>query len=133
MMTDSPFDSGASAAQQALRAVVDNGPDDAALRTLAGSEVLLPADLDAVGPDPKSLSLPVYELNDGTELVPVFTTQARMEQAIPQARRHRSVVLGALAHGWPSEELALVIDAGTPEELALTAQGVKELLDRNES
>lgn len=132
-MTDSPFDSGASAAQQALRAVVDNGPDDAALRTLAGSEVLLPADLDAVGPDPKSLSLPVYELNDGTELVPVFTTQARMEQAIPQARRHRSVVLGALAHGWPSEELALVIDAGTPEELALTAQGVKELLDRNES
>lgn len=43
------------------------------------------------------------------------------------------MVLGALAHGWPSEELALVIDAGTPEELALTAQGVKELLDRNES
>jgi hypothetical protein len=133
MMSDSPFDGGASAVQQALRAVVDNGADEAVLRTLAGSEVLLPADVDAVGPDPKSLSLPVYELDDGTELVPVFTTQARMEQAIPRARRHRSVLLGTLAHGWPSDELALVIDAGTPEELALTAQGVKQLLDRNDS
>jgi Arc/MetJ family transcription regulator len=43
-MTDSPSDSGASAVQQALRAVVENGADEAALRTLAGSEVLLPAD-----------------------------------------------------------------------------------------
>ncbi|GAA3804640.1 SseB family protein [Streptomyces phyllanthi] len=129
-MTDSPSGSGA-AAQQALRVVVENGADDAALRTLAGSEVLLPAEMDAVGPDPKALSLPVYELDDGTELVPVFTTQSRMEQVLPQVRRHRSVVLGALAHGWPSEQLSLVIDAGTPEELALTARGVRELLDRN--
>ncbi|GAA2645266.1 SseB family protein [Streptomyces vastus] len=132
-MADSPSDSGASAVQQALRVVAEDGADDAALRTLAGSEVLLPAEMDAVGPDPKALSLPVYELADGTELVPVFTTRARMEQALPQVRRHRSVVLGALAQGWPSEQLSLVIDAGTPEELALTAHGVRELLDRNGS
>lgn len=132
-MTDSPSDSGASAAQQALRALVENGAGEAALRTLADSEVLLPAEIDAVGPDPKALSLPVYELDDGTELVPVFTTRARMEQALPSVRSHHSVVLGALAHGWPSEQLSLVIDAGTPEELALTAHGVKELLDRYDS
>ncbi|NGO08887.1 SseB family protein [Streptomyces sp. HC44] len=132
-MTDSPSDSAASAVRQALRAVVENGADDAALRMLAGSEVLIPADIEAAGPDPRSLSLPVYELGDGTELVPVFTTQARMQQAIPQTGRHRSVVLGALARGWPSEKLSLVIDAGTPEELALTARGVRELLDRDDS
>ncbi|MGI3197707.1 hypothetical protein ACRJ4W_01585 [Streptomyces sp. GLT-R25] len=40
------------------------------------------------------------------------------------------MTLGVLAHRWPSEKLALVIDAGTPEELGLTAQGVRQLLDR---
>ncbi|MER5214412.1 SseB family protein [Streptomyces sp. NPDC002838] len=131
-MTDSPSDSGAAAVQQALRVVVEQGADETALRTLAGSEVLLPADMDAVGPDPMALSLPVYELDDGTEVVPVFTTQTRMEQAMPQVGRHRSAVLGSLAHGWPSEQLSLVIDAGTPEQLALTARGVKELFDRDD-
>ncbi len=131
-MTDSHFDSGAVAAQRALRTVVNEGADDAALTTLARSEVLIPAATDAEGPGPKALSLPVYEQEDGTELVPVFTTQDRMEHALPQIRRHRSVLLGVLAHGWPSENLTLVIDAGTPEQLALTAQGVKELLDRGQ-
>ncbi|MCX5329645.1 MULTISPECIES: SseB family protein [unclassified Streptomyces] len=131
-MTEPSHESAASAAQQALRTVVDKGADEAALSTLAGTEVLVPALLNGEGPGPKALSLPVYEQEDGTELVPVFTTLARMERALPQIRRHRSVVLGALAHEWPSESLALVIDAGTPEQLALTAQGVKTLLDRDE-
>ncbi|WP_405650495.1 SseB family protein [Streptomyces sp. NBC_00019] len=131
-MTEPSRESAASAAQQALRTVVDKGADEAALSTLAGTEVLVPALLNGEGPGPKALSLPVYEQEDGTELVPVFTTVARMERALPQIRRHRSVVLGALAHEWPSESLALVIDAGTPEQLALTAQGVKTLLDRDD-
>ncbi len=131
-MTEPSGESAASAAQQALRTVVDKGADEAALTTLAGTEVLVPALLNGEGPGPKALSLPVYEQEDGTELVPVFTTLDRMEQALPQIRRHRSVVLGALAHEWPSESLALVIDAGTPEQLALTAQGVRTLLDRGD-
>lgn len=129
-MTEPPPESAAVAAQRALRTVVDKGADEAALSTLAGTEVLLPAVLNGEGPGPMALSLPVYEQEDGTELVPVFTTRARMERALPQTRRHRSVLLGALAHEWPSEDLTLVIDAGTPEQLALTAQGVRELLDR---
>ncbi|MEJ8672238.1 MULTISPECIES: SseB family protein [unclassified Streptomyces] len=131
-MTDPHFESGAFAAQQALRTVVENGADEAALSTLAHSEVLVPAAADAEGPAPKALTLPVFEQEDGTELVPVFTTQERMEQALPRMHRHRSVQLGALAHGWPSDNLSLVIDAGTPEQLALTAHGVKALLDREE-
>jgi hypothetical protein len=119
----------ASAAQLALRAVVKGDADEAELDTLAGSEVLVPTGAAADQP-PGTVSLPVYEQQDGTELVPVFTSQARMQQAFPQITNHRQILLGALAHGWPSEELALVIDVGTPEELALTAQGVRELLDR---
>lgn len=130
-MTEPSPENAASAAQQALRTVVAHGADEAALSTLAGAEVLVPAVLNGEGPGPKALSLPVYEQEDGTELVPVFTTRARMERALPQIRRHRSVVLGALAHDWPEEDLTLVIDAGTPEQLALTAQGVKEFLDRD--
>lgn len=131
-MTDPHFESGALAAQQALRTVVEKGADQAALSTLAHSEVLVPAATDAEGPAPKALTLPVFEQEDGTELVPVFTTQERMEQALPRIRRHRSVLLGVLAHGWPGD-LSLVIDAGTPEQLALTAHGVRALLDRDDT
>ncbi|CAL9657679.1 hypothetical protein SUDANB176_06862 [Streptomyces sp. enrichment culture] len=63
--------------------------------------------------------------------MPVFTSHARMRQAFPQLTGHQRMRLGALAHGRPSGEVALVVDAGTPEELALTAQGVRNLLDRD--
>ncbi|MGC9540548.1 SseB family protein [Streptomyces sp. UG1] len=130
-MTDYFPDGAAPAVQLALRAVVEGDADDTELNTLASSEVLIPTGaVPAEDLPPGTLSLPVYEQEDGTELVPVFTTQARMLQAFPQITQHRQVMLGALAHGWPSEKLALVIDAGTPEELALTAQGVRELFDR---
>ncbi|NUP17048.1 MAG: SseB family protein, partial [Streptomyces sp.] len=80
-MTDPHYDSDAQATQQALRTVVEQGADQAALDTLAHSEVLVPAATDAEGPPPKALTLPVFEQEDGTELVPVFTTRERMEQA----------------------------------------------------
>ncbi|MFE5187958.1 SseB family protein [Streptomyces sp. NPDC056628] len=131
-MTDPQFDNSAAAAQDALRTVVEKGADQTALSTLADSEVLVPAAADGEGPGPAALTLPVFEQQDGTSLVPVFTSPARMEEAMPQTRRHHTVRLGALAHGWPSDELSLVIDAGSPEQLALTAQGVRALLDRDQ-
>ncbi|MFJ4681958.1 SseB family protein [Streptomyces sp. NPDC091377] len=131
-MSDPQFEYGASAAQQALRTVAEKGADGTALSTLAHSDVLVPATTDAEGPPPTALTLPVFEQTDGTELVPVFTSHDRMEQALPQIHRHHTVSLGALAHDWPSDTLSLVIDAGTPEQLALTAHGVKSLLDRGD-
>lgn len=128
-MTEYYPNGAASAVQMALRAVAAGDAHDAELDTLADSEVLVPTG-DSADQSPETVSLPVYEQPDGTELVPVFTSQARMHQAFPKITEHRLIQLGALAHGWPSETLALVIDAGTPEELALTAQGVKDLLDR---
>ncbi|MFF1304140.1 SseB family protein [Streptomyces sp. NPDC058307] len=131
-MTDHSSNGVAPAVHLALRAVVAGDADEAELDTLAGSEVLVPtADAVAQGGVPGEVTLPVYQVEDGTELVPVFTTQTRMQHALPQITEHQQVTLGVLAHRWPSEKLALVIDAGTPEELALTAQGVKQLLDRD--
>ncbi len=121
-----------SAAQQALHTVAERGPDDEALHTLAESRVLLP-DPDPVEeaaepPRPQALSLPVVEQGDGTRLVPVFTSADRLEQVFPEIRHYNAVSLGDLARGWPSDGPSLVIDAGAPEEMALTAQGVRDLL-----
>ncbi|AUH43881.1 SseB family protein [Streptomyces sp. CMB-StM0423] len=121
-----------SAAQQALHTVVENGPDQEALHTLAESRVLLPdPDPAAEPPGPaETLSLPVVEQGDGTRLVPVFTSPDRLEQVFPEIERYNAVGLGDLARGWPADGPSLVVDAGTPEEMALTAEGVRELLAR---
>jgi hypothetical protein len=130
-VTDYSPNGAAPAVHLALRAMVAGDADEAELNTLAGSEVLVPTGaVVAQEQDPGEVTLPVYQQEDGTELVPVFTTRTRMQQALPQITEHRQVTLGALAHRWPSEKLALVIDVGTPEEVALTAQGVRQLFDQ---
>lgn len=130
-MTNHP-DGQRSAVQQALHTVAEIGPDQEALHTLAESRVLLPDPEPAgepAGPEPaQALSLPVVEQGDGTRLVPVFTSADRLEQVFPEIRRYNAVGLGDLARGWPSDGPSLVVDAGTPEEMALTAEGVIELL-----
>lgn len=138
-MTDLPPTPGPSpeAAQQALRALAQNSEDQSALHTLADSEVLLPdpaadtaEDPDGNGPDGSGevVRLPVYEQEDGARLVPVFTSETRMARALPQVQHYRRLPLSVLADSWPSDELSLTIDAGAPEEVALTAQGVRTLL-----
>jgi hypothetical protein len=131
----------APAAQQALHALAENGADRQALTMLAGCDVLLPdpgsavadpgADTGEDAGDPateeQALTLPVFEQQDGARLVPVFTSEARMAQALPQIQRYHRVPLSVLAGSWPSDDLALTIDAGAPEAVTLTAQGVKTL------
>lgn len=128
----------APAAQLALSALAQNGADEQALTTLAGCEVLLPdpgsaeegpegADAAADDIEPQALSLPVFEQQDGARLVPVFTSEARMAQALPQIQRYHRVPLSVLAGSWPSDDLSLTIDAGAPEAVTLTAQGVRTL------
>ena len=124
----------APAAQRALSALARNGADQEALTTLAGCDVLLPDPTSVVGmpeddegADPHSLSLPVFEQQDGARLVPVFTTESRMAQALPQVQRYHRVPLSLLAGNWPSDDLSLTIDAGAPEAVTLTAQGVRTL------
>ena len=69
-----------------LLAVLEKGADQAALSTLAHSEVLLPAATDAEGPAPKALTLPVFEQEDGTVVLKLPPLRERGEDLMIVAR-----------------------------------------------
>ena len=117
--------------QQALHEIAAGGDSAAALGTLAVSEVLLPVpgepeDTEG-GAQPDAIQLPVYEQEDGTKLVPVFTSEMRMTHALPNARSYRVVPISLLSGSWPSDDLTLSIDAGSPDTLTIGAEGVRAL------
>ncbi|KUN88871.1 hypothetical protein AQJ66_05195 [Streptomyces bungoensis] len=120
-------------AQQALDALAVNAEDQAALDTLAHSEVLVPVPDDAVdgeGADASTVALPVLEQAGGDPVVPVFTSEGTMADLLPFVSRYRLIPLGALASQWPEEELSLAIDGSSDHGLTLTSHGVRTLLAR---
>ncbi|MFB8774205.1 SseB family protein [Streptomyces broussonetiae] len=123
----------ATPARQALDALVVNTEDQAALDTLASSDVLVPVPddvADDVATDPAAVALPVLEQPGGEPVVPVFTSEPEMAGLLPFVSRYRMVPLGALASQWPSDELSLTIDASSDHGLTLTSEGVRNLLAR---
>ncbi len=120
-------------ARRALDVLAENTEDRAAMDTLASSEVLVPVPDDASeedATDPTAVALPVLEQPDGEAVVPVFTSEPEMIQLLPFVSRYRLVPLGALASQWPTDDLALTIDAGSAHPLTLTSEGVRTLLAR---
>ncbi|MEU3462189.1 SseB family protein [Streptomyces sp. NPDC006733] len=134
-MTDIHSNGALPPAQQALHEIAKGGENVIALSTLALSDVLLPvpggpgeADDAAQDPaEPQGIQLPVYEQEDGVKLVPVFTSEERMAQALPGMQRYRLVPLSALTGSWPSDELTLAIDTGSPDALSIAGPGVRAL------
>ncbi|MEU6343767.1 SseB family protein [Streptomyces sp. NPDC046977] len=133
-MTDFSAPNGAQPpAQRALHEIATGGDNASALSTLAASDVLLPVPgppEEAAGGDDaeqQTISLPVFEQEDGTKLVPVFTSEVRLAHALPNARGYRILPLSALSSGWPSDELTLSIDAGSPDTLTIKGEGVRAL------
>ncbi|MGC5567353.1 SseB family protein [Streptomyces sp. FR-108] len=130
-MEISSNDSATVEAQRALSVLAENAGDDAALDTLAGSDVLVPVPDDAQDEtvaDPTVVALPVLEQPGSDPLVPVFTSEVTMAELLPSVSRYRLVPLGTLAAQWPSSDLSLSIDASTPHGLTLDSQGVRTLL-----
>ncbi|MFE5890076.1 SseB family protein [Streptomyces sp. NPDC002285] len=126
-------DNTATPARRALDALAGNSEDATAMDTLASSDVLVPVPDDADEQDaidPGAVALPVIERSDGEPVVPVFTSEPAMAELLPFVSRYRLVPLGALASQWPSEDLALTIDAGSSHPLTLTSEGVRTLLAR---
>ncbi|GAA3128738.1 SseB family protein [Streptomyces rameus] len=120
-------------AQQALDALVVNAEDQAALDTLAHSDVLVPVPddaLDGEGADATTVALPILEQPGGDAVVPVFTTEGEMAELLPFVSRYRLIPLGALAAQWPDDDLSLAIDGSSDHSLTLTSQGVRTLLVR---
>lgn len=136
-MTDINPDGALPPAQRALHEIAHGSENVVALSTLAVSEVLLPvpgAEGEQEAPDagsaadlPREIQLPVYEQEDGRQLVPVFTSETRMAQALPATRRYRLVQLAMLSGAWPSDELILAIDTGNPDALSISGEGVRAL------
>ncbi len=134
-MTDINPDGALPPAQRALHEIAHGSQNVIALSTLAVSEVLLPvpgADESAGGAAdgaqaPREIQLPVYEQEDGRQLVPVFTSETRMAEALPATRRYRLVQLAALSGAWPSDDLILSIDTGSADALSISGEGVKAL------
>ncbi|MDX3070126.1 SseB family protein, partial [Streptomyces sp. ND04-05B] len=75
-----------SPAQRALTVLAFDTHDEAALSTLADSDVLIPvpddADEAAVS-DPTAVALPVLEQPGGEQIVPVFTSEPAMAEVLP--------------------------------------------------
>jgi hypothetical protein len=134
-MTDINSNGALPPAQRALHEIAHGSENVVALSTLAVSEVLLPVpsadDYPDGGPDsgelPREIQLPVYEQADGRQLVPVFTSETRMAEALPTTRRYRLVQLAALSGAWPSDDLILSIDTGSADALSISGEGVKAL------
>ncbi|MCL2554915.1 MAG: SseB family protein [Actinomycetia bacterium] len=121
-------------AQRALHEIAHGSENVVALSTLAVSEVLLPVPGVDEYPDgaggaelPREIQLPVYEQDDGRQLVPVFTSESRMAEALPATRRYRLIQLAALSGAWPSDELILSIDTGSDDALSISGEGVRAL------
>ncbi|MBM9507075.1 SseB family protein [Actinacidiphila acididurans] len=134
-MTDINPDGALPPAQRALHEIAHGSENVVALSTLAVSEVLLPVPGVDEYPEsmgsgaelPREIQLPVYEQEDGRQLVPVFTSETRMAEALPTTRRYRLIQLAALSGAWPSDELILSIDTGSPDALSISGEGVRAL------
>ncbi|MFI6009988.1 SseB family protein [Streptomyces sp. NPDC051243] len=132
-MTTPANDYTSTPARRALDALAEDTQDRAAMDRLASSDVLVPVPDDAReedAADPATVALPVMEQPGGDPTVPVFTSEPAMAALLPFVSRYRLVPLGALASQWPTEDLALTIDAGSPHPLTLTSEGVRTLLAR---
>jgi hypothetical protein len=113
--------------------VSDPNPDgqvdaQAVLQQLAASVALLPQEIpeDAEPPPEGTIALPVIE-QDGTQYVPVFTSQQALLAAGADPETAIEVSLAQLAAGWPSDDLWLAVDPATDEGLTLPPDVVRAL------
>ena len=117
----------------------DQGKDDmstpheqadtqALLQNLAASTALLPQEIpEGAEPPPEgAIALPVIE-QDGTQFVPVFTSQESLVSAGADPATAVEVPLAQLAAGWPSDELWMAIDPASEGGLTLPPDVVRAL------
>ncbi|MDQ1585080.1 MAG: hypothetical protein QOJ49_1232 [Actinomycetota bacterium] len=104
------------------------GDTEAVMRAVANSEVVVPQAAVTPGDEAPdgSLSLPVIE-QDGTQYVPVFTSEASMSKGAPELSEAVAVSAAELGANWPSDDLWLAVNPGTEEGLTLPPDAVKSL------
>ena len=102
--------------------------EQALLQELATSIAFLPQDglTDGETPPDGSIAIPVIE-QDGTQYVPVFTSEEALRSAGADPEPAVGLPLADLAANWPSEELWLAVDPGSENGLSLPPQAVQAL------
>ena len=101
----------------------------ALLHELANSTALLPQEAMPEGEEPPegAIALPVIE-QDGTQYVPVFTSEEALRAAGADPATALQVPIAQLAATWPGEEnLWLAVNPSTPEGLAIPPEVVRAL------
>jgi hypothetical protein len=100
----------------------------ALLQQLATSTALLPQEIpEGAAPPPEgAVALPVIE-QDGTQYVPVFTTQEALVSAGANPATALELPLIQLAAGWPDGDLWLAVDPATESGLTLPPDVVRAL------
>ena len=100
----------------------------AVLQQLASSTALLPQEMaDDAEPTPEgAVALPVIE-QDGTQYVPVFTSQEALSTAGADPERAIEVPIAQLAAGWPAGDLWLAVDPASAHALTLPPDLVRAL------
>ncbi len=125
-MTTSP--NGQEPTEAAIAKGMAAGDTEAVMRAVATSQVVVPQTAPAPGEQAPegSLSLPVIE-QDGTQYVPVFTSETTMNSAAPDLDDAVTVPAAQLGANWPSDDLWLAVNPGTDEGLTLPPDAVKSL------
>jgi SseB protein N-terminal domain len=123
-----PLSNGQQPTEAAIAAGMAKGDTDAVMRAVATSDVVVPQAPTPTGEDvPEgSLSLPVIE-QDGTQFVPVFTSEVTMQSAAPDIDDAVAVSAAQLAAHWPAGELWLAVNPGTEDGLTLPPEAVRSL------
>ena len=100
----------------------------AVLQQLASSTALLPQEMaeDAEPAPEGTVALPVIE-QDGTQYVPVFTTQEALSNAGADPDQAVEVPIAQLAAGWPAGDLWLAVDPASANGLTLPPELVRAL------
>ena len=102
--------------------------EQALLQELATSIAFLPQDglADGETPPDGSIAIPVIE-QDGTQYVPVFTSEEALRAAGADPEPAVGLPLADLAANWPSDELWLAVDPGSENGLSVPPQAVQAL------
>jgi hypothetical protein len=127
-MTTTPSPNGQQPTEATIAQGMAAGDTEAVMRAVATSEVVVPQAAAAPGEEQPegALSLPVIE-QDGTQYVPVFTSEATMSTAAPDLDGGVTVPAAQLGASWPSDELWLAVNPGTEGGLTLPPDAVKSL------
>jgi hypothetical protein len=125
MTTSTPHDAEASPEASAEDAAELEGM----LRMLAESTALLPQapqEQDDTEMPEGAIALPVIE-QDGTQFIPVFTSEEALEAAGADAGSAVRIPLAELAANWPAEDMWLAVNPSSPDGLALPPDLVRSL------